>query len=140
MLKVIVLGLSLFDPTGSERLERYRQETLETMKVHRLSNPDCELNELYYLVQTIPIEWFNGDSYSSAYYHNGTIYINRNIRRSKKEIVVTILHEAIHAYDKCINDSVRKKQSICKILNTDIYYSTDISNALKKHLYSKDIK
>ena len=137
MKKLISLALC-FSITNVEaktnKLEQYRYDTLEKITKHLTKHPDCLLNNLYSTVETIPIEWFNGDNHTSAYYYGGVIYINKNIWRMRKDAIITILHEVIHANDICGDDNIKTVAPICYVFDKPVYYSTDITKHIEDHL------
>jgi hypothetical protein len=116
------------------KLEEYRFNTLDVIKKHNDKHRDCLLNKLYPLIETIPIAWFDGDKYSSAYILNGVVYINKNVWRTSKDITVTIIHEVIHIYGMCLDDTVKQFVPICFVFNKPIYHSTDITKHIEDHL------
>lgn len=119
---------------NSSKLEEYRYSTIRRMRKHTDKHPTCFLNKLYGTIETIPIEWFEGDNHSSAYFHNGRIMINKNFYRSNKDATVTIIHELIHAVGICGEDVNKSSIPICYVFDKPVYHSTDITKYIEDHL------
>jgi hypothetical protein len=116
------------------KLEQYREDTLNKLDNHLVKHKDCELNNLYEIVERIEIVWFKGDNHTSAYFYEGKIYINKNFWRTRKDAVITILHEVIHAYGICGEDVIKSDYPICHLFGKPVYYSTDITKHIEDHL------
>lgn len=116
------------------KLEQYRYDTLKRIRKHTDKHPDCFLNKLYPTIETIPIEWYNGDNHSSAYFHNGIVYINKNFWRMRKDATITLIHEALHKEDICGDDIIKSSSPICFVFDKPVYYSTDITKHIEDHL------
>jgi hypothetical protein len=116
------------------KLDQYRDDALMLLLKHRARHPDCVLNNLYDLTGSVKIEWFEGDRYSSALFYNGIIHINKNYYRSREDASITIIHEVVHAYGICGDDTVKRTIPICTLFGKPVYYSPDITILLKEHL------
>lgn len=116
------------------KLEQYRYATLKKIVKHNQKHRDCILNKLYTTIETMPIEWFEGDNHTSAYHYNGITYINKNFWRTTDDAIITIIHEAIHELNICGDDTVKQSFAICTLFDKPVYYSTDITRHIEDHL------
>ena len=132
----LLVFLTLFGDFGSSRAS-----LKEILASHLLSHPECESREMIEAIDSVGISWeFSCDQNVRAWILDGKIYLNSNkwIKWSDEQIALTLIHEMTHILGKCLNDSIRSHAApICEAYGRKIYYSEDLSRAIKDHFKGK---
>lgn len=140
LLAQSVLGQSREIKLQAEFL-RYRQDAISLIQQHE----DCILKKAVPALQRAVILVAYSDDDAGAWCFQdrkigaSVIVINSKFKRSRCDAIVTLIHEALHLADVCGPD-VREPDSVpvCVLFERAMLTSTEISNAIKDHLFTKD--